>query len=228
MSKGYLKRYVAPKSWTLLRKTETFVVRPNPGAHPLKLGMPIALLLRQLGYAKTAREIKKILNIKEILVDKRRVKEHKFPVGFMDVLSIPSTKENFRILLDAKGKLKLSPIKDESEAGLKLCRITGKRIIKKGKIQLNMSGNRNLLVEKNEYKPGDSIMIELPSQKIAQHIKLENGSMVLITGGTHIGSKGVIESVEGDKVIYLSDNEKRNTLKKYAFVIGKEKELINL
>jgi small subunit ribosomal protein S4e len=195
MSKGYLKRYVAPKSWTLLRKTETFVVRPNPGAHPMKFGMPIALLLRQLGYAKTAREIKKILNTKEVLVDGRRVKDHRFPVGFMDVLSIPITKENFRVILDYKGRLKLTPIKNDAEAGLRLCRINGKKVIRKGKIQLNLSGNRNLLVEKCEYKPGDSLLIEIPSQKIAQHIKLENGTLIFITGGVHISSKGVVDIV---------------------------------
>ena len=228
MSKGYLKRYVAPKSWTLLRKTETFVVRPNPGAHPMEFGIPIALLLRQLGYAKTAREIKKILNTKEILIDGRRVKDHRFPVGFMDVLSIPVTKENFRIILDYKGRLKLLPIKNTAEAGLKLCRINGKKVIKKGKTQLNLSGNRNLLVEKSEYTPGDSLLIEIPSQKIVQHIKLENGSLIFITGGMHISSKGTVESVEGNKITYSANNEKRNTRKEYTFVIGKEKELISL
>lgn len=228
MSKGYLKRYVAPKSWTLLRKTETFVVRPNPGAHPLKFGMPIALLLRQLGYAKTTREIKKILNTKEILVDNRRVKDHRFPVGFMDVLSIPVTKESFRVILDYKGRLKLLPIKNVAEAGLKLCRINGKKVIKKGKIQLNMSGNRNLLVEKCEYVPGDSLLIDLPSQKIVQHIKLENGALIFITGGTRVSSKGVVESIEGNKVTYSAGKEKRNTRKEYVFVIGKDKELISL
>jgi small subunit ribosomal protein S4e len=146
----------------------------------------------------------------------------------MDVLSIPITKENFRVILDYKGRLKLTPIKNDAEAGLRLCRINGKKVIRKGKIQLNLSGNRNLLVEKCEYKPGDSLLIEIPSQKIAQHIKLENGTLIFITGGVHISSKGVVDIVEGNKITYSANNEKRNTRKEYAFVIGKEKELISI
>lgn len=228
MSEGYLKRYVAPKSWTLLRKTTKYVIKSNPGAHSMNMSMPIALWIRQLGYAKTAREIKKILRTKEILVDKKRVKESKFPVGFMDVLSIPTTKEKYRIALDCKGKLKLLPITNEAEENVKICRIDRKTKVKGGKNQLNMSGNRNLLIEKDDYRVGDSLLLDLPSQKILRHLKLEPGALIFVTGGTRVGNKGIVEKIEKSKITYATEGEKRLTLKDYAFVIGKDKEEVNI
>lgn len=228
MSKSHLKRNVAPKCWTILRKTDKFVVRPHPGAHPARLSMPVALVIKQLGYAKTTREIKKMLNTKDILVDQMKIKDYKYPIGFMDILALKDTKENFRILLDYKGRLTIVPIADEKQASLKICRVKEKTAVKKGKIQLNLTGNKNLLLEKNDFAVGDSVLIEVPSQKILQHVKLEKGAIIILTGGKHTGRKCVVDSVEGNKVIYLADNEKSETLKKYTFVIGKEKELIDL
>ncbi|MBW2986594.1 30S ribosomal protein S4e [Candidatus Woesearchaeota archaeon] len=225
--KSHLKRLVTPKSWTLLKKANTFVVRPRPGAHPVSLSMPISLLLKNVGYATTTKETKQILNTREILVDGRRVKEHKFPVGFMDVITIKDTKDAFRIILDKKGKLKIIPA-DENEASLKLSRIKGKKILKKGKIQLNLFDNRNILVDKDTYKVGDSLLITIPFQEIKQHFKLEKGASIFLIGGKNKGHQGKVEEITDTKLIYTENKKKHESLKKYAFVIGQDKEAIKL
>jgi len=225
--RSHLKRLVTPKSWKLLKKKNTFVVRPKPGAHPAKLSMPISLLLKNIGYAKTTKEAKKILNNKTVLVDGNRVKEHKFPVGLMDVITFKDTKESFRIVLDKKGKLKIIPV-DEKEATLKISRIKGKKVLSKGRVQLNLADNKNILVDKDVYKVGDSVLITVPFQEIKQHFKLEKGAAVYLIGGKNKGSKGKIESIEGSKFIYTEGKTKHESLKKYAFVIGKDQEAIKL
>jgi small subunit ribosomal protein S4e len=225
--KSHLKRLVVPKSWKLLKKEEKFVVRPRPGAHPAKLSMPISLLLKNLGYASTTNEVKKILNTKEVLIDGTRVKEHKVPVGFMDIITIKETNDILRVVLDEKGRLKLIPA-DKDEALLKLSRIKGKKVLTKGKMQLNLEDNRNILIDKGDYKVGDTVLITVPFQEIKQHLKLEKGAFIYLIGGKHIGHKGTIESIEGNKLIYTSAKKKYESLKKYAFVIGKEKESIKL
>ena len=45
-----------------------------------------------------------------------------FPAGFMDVVQIEKTKENFRLLYDTKGKFVLHKVHKE-EASYKLCRV---------------------------------------------------------------------------------------------------------
>ena len=52
-------------------------------------------------------------------------KDHGFPTGLMDVISIDKTKENFRILYDVKGRFILKKINSD-EAKFKLCKIKGK------------------------------------------------------------------------------------------------------
>jgi len=225
--KSHLKRLVTPKSWTILKKEEKFVVRPRPGAHPAALSMPISLLLKTIGYASTTKEAKKILNTKEVLVDGKRVKEHKFPVGLMDIISIKDTKDLFRVVFDLKGRLKIISI-DKDEAQLKVSRIKGKTILKKGKMQLNLSDNKNILVDKGDYKVGDSLLITVPFQEIKQHLKFEKGALIYLIGGKHKGHKGTVESIEGNKLIYTEAKKKHESLKKYAFVIGKTKEAIKI
>jgi hypothetical protein len=46
-----------------------------------------------------------------------------FPAGFMDVISIEKTEENFRLIYDVKGRFAVHRITD-AEARYKLCRVT--------------------------------------------------------------------------------------------------------
>lgn len=225
---GYLKRVAAPKSWKLFSQGRTaYIAKPQAGPHGAQQGMPIALLLKNLGYCRTAREAKKILNTKKILVDGRRVLDYKFPAGLMDTLSFPDTKEVFRIVLDYKGRLKLVPAKQE-EAGIKPCKIVGKTKLKQGKTQINLFDSRNIIVEKDDFKTGDTVLIELPSQKIIEHLKLEKGAKILLHAGKHAGKKGIIEEISEDKIVFDCNGEKLRTLKSYAFVICDEKRLPSL
>ena len=68
------------------------------------------------------REVTCILNDKEsgILVDHKIRRDHGFPVGMMDVVQVPKTKESFRVLYDVKGRFVLKPIED-NEASVNPC-----------------------------------------------------------------------------------------------------------
>lgn len=226
--KSHLKRHKAPKSWQIKRKEKTFIIRPKPGAYPFKLGVPLTVVLRDmLGYAKTKREVRNILLNQEVKVDGVKRKELKFLVGLMSVVSIPKLKQNFRVLLNKKGKLELVEIKGE-ESNLKLCKIIRKTVTKKG-MQLGLFDGRNILIEKDEFKVGDSVVIELPKQTIKKHLKFERGSLVYLTSGKHIGEIATIEAIKGDRVLCKSRaGEKFETKKEQIFVIGKDEPVIKV
>lgn len=227
MTKNHLKRLNAPKTWPIKRKETAFIAKPNAGAHSLHLGMPLGVMLKRLGYADTTKEVKYMLNNKEVLVDGKRRKDHCFAIGLMDVLSIKDANENFRILLNRKGVLEACPIRGE-DVNVKLCKITGKVIVKK-KMQLNMIDGRNMLAEKNIYKVGDSLLITLPDQKIKEHIPLKENCMVYLFRGKHAGYTGIVKEVKGSKVIYKNPEGKvMETLKNYVFVVGADKPVIQL
>ena len=227
MVKRHLKRLAIPNTWDVKKKGITFITRPKPGAHPFGLGMPLNIVMRDLlNYAHNTREVKKIIYNKDVLIDGKVRKDHRFITGFMDIISMPKIKENYRLSLNKKGKLILLKI-DDAEAKTKVCKITGKSNIK-GKLQLNLFDAKNILVKKDVYKVGDSIAIELPSFKIKNHFKMDKGASVFIIGGKKIGIVGTIEDILGRKVICKHKEGMFEVPFKYVFVIGKDKPSIKI
>ncbi len=229
MVQRHLMRLVAPKSWIISRKGSKFVTRPNPGAHPLERCMPLNLLIKDiLKYAKKTREVKKILNAKKILIDNIPREDFKFGIGLMDVISIPETDEHFRLLLNKHGKFFIQSI-TKSNANMKPCKIVGKKILKKKKVQLNLFDSRNVLVDKDNYKVGDTVLYDLSSKTIKGLIKFEKGALVYIMHGKYCGNIAVLENVTDyygsqPSTIKLKSKEggEFETLKEYAFVINND------
>ncbi|MBI2135070.1 30S ribosomal protein S4e [Candidatus Woesearchaeota archaeon] len=226
----HLKRYFSPKSWKIKRKGIVYVTKPSPGPHRIGMALPLNVILRDvLGYAATNREVKFMLGNRDVTVDGIKRRDPKFPVGLFDVLSLNDVGEHFRVILDKKGSLALIRISKE-ESGLKLCKIIGKRMLK-GKAQLNLYDGKNIFVEKDSYKCGDSVLVSLDSGGfgIKDHLKLANGSLIFLTGGKHIGEIGNVQDIAGARIIYKAENgDAVETLKKYAFPVGKDKPLIKL
>ena len=146
MSK-HMKRLNAPKALKIHRKERIWTVRTQPGPHAVKESIPLGLVVRDyLELADTLRETKRVLSDGGILVDGLVRKNYKFPCGFMDVISIPKMKKDYRILFNQRGKLTLMPIKT-ADAKWKLCRVENKKTLKGDQIQINLhDGNNKITV----------------------------------------------------------------------------------
>ncbi len=211
----HLKRYAAPASWTISRKTTMFVTKPTPGPHTLEQSMPIRVWLQNLGLATTQLEVKKVLAAKKVFVDGSPIKDPRFPVGLFDIVSIPDAGLQAEVRLDKHGKLVLH----ETKASAKACQIVGKTPLKKNKIQVHFSDGRNTTLDKNAYAVGDTLMLEVPTQKIIKHLPLAENAKVFLTGGAHVGMVCTIKKVEGQTVWCNADNTTIETQKKYAYPI---------
>ena len=191
------KRIAAPRSWKIERKTSFWAVNPKQGPHPKERSMPLLLIVRDmLKLADNSREAKRILHEGNVVVNGKVRKDHKFPVGIFDILSIPLTKANYMVLLDKKGKLSLAGI-DEEAATKKLCRVNGKKMIKDGAIQLNLHDGRNILPGElgAEINTHDSLLISIPDNEIVEHFAYKEGSKVIVIGGKHSAQTGEIEEI---------------------------------
>ncbi|MBI2135645.1 30S ribosomal protein S4e [Candidatus Woesearchaeota archaeon] len=222
MVKNHMKRLAAPKSWAVHRKLTAYITKPRPGAHSYKLGMPLNVVIKELlKLANTSREVKEIIKT-GVSIDGKKVIDERSIIGFMDVLSFIHSKEAYRILLNNNGFI--TPVKIEaSESKIKLSKIIGKNLVN-GKTQLNLNDGRNLLVDKDGYRCGDILLIEIPNQKILEKIPLEKGSKIYLMGGKHIGEIHTAETITGEKISLRSkDGSVFETLKKYAFAVGKDK-----
>ena len=117
MSK-HLKRLAAPRSWAIPRKTNVYTTKPRPGAHPIERALPLATVIRDmLKLTETGREARRIIGAGEVHVDGRVVKEPKFAVGFMDVVSVAKLGKAWRVIVDEKARLRLAPSTPSRPAG---------------------------------------------------------------------------------------------------------------
>lgn len=234
----HLKRIAAPKCMRILRKIHVWITRPSPGPHPLNRCIPLMVLVRDyLKLGTNSYECKKIIKRGEILVDGRARKSPKFPIGFMDVVSIPKMKKNYRITITKGGYIEPIEI-PENESNLKICMIVNKKAIRDGKVQLNLHDGRNILLDKKEaskYQTQASILISIPDQKILNYIPFEKGTKVFLIAGTHAGETAVIEdfhNYEGpqpDRVVLKNEKgEVYETVKDYAFGIGIKKSEVTI
>ncbi len=220
----HLKRLSTPRSWPVKRKENTYISKPSPGPHTQKTAIAINVILRDiLEYSKTVRETKKVLHDKQVMVNERIVQDHRFPVGILDQISIEAMKETFVLLYKENGKLFLQKMgKEKHDRALK---IVNKTILSKNRVQLNLYDGENIIVDKDTFKVGDSIILE--NKKVKKHLKFEKGALVYLVGGKHIGAIGSLEEVkktqgfEKERIIVGMKKEKIETAKEYAFVIDK-------
>lgn len=230
MVKRHLKTLTVPKTWPIKRKGQKFVVRPTP-SKAYWTSMPISLVFKTLlKLCKTMKEVKHILHDKEVFIDGKRQKNPRSLIGLMDVLSVPESKEYYRLIINKNKKLQLVKISDK-EAQLKLCKIIGKTFLKKGVIQVNLSDGRNINVKKDEFSVTDTVLIEVPKQKIKESYKIEKGNYAYLIKGKHLGAHGIIQEISKGTQIMVSIKTKDNvfeTPKESVFIIGKDKPAVKI
>ena len=121
--KKHLKCVAAPKHWMPNKLTGVFAPHPSTGPHKLRECLPLIIFLRdRLKYALTGDEVKKICMQRFTKIDGKVCTDITYPAGFMDVISIDRTGENFCLTYDTKGRFAVHCIAPE-EAKYKLCKV---------------------------------------------------------------------------------------------------------
>jgi small subunit ribosomal protein S4e len=186
----------APSHWMLDKLKGRWAPRPSAGPHKLRECMPLIVMLRnRLKYALTYRECKMIVMQRLIKVDGKVRTDMFFPAGFMDLVQIEKTKENFRMLYDTKGKFCLHKVSKE-EASYKLCRV--KKIVRgpKGTPYAITHDGRTIRYPDPAVKPNDTIRLKFETNETPDFIKFEVGNTVMTCGGKNIGRVGTIVNRE--------------------------------
>jgi small subunit ribosomal protein S4e len=254
MSK-HLKRLLAPRFWEIGLKENKFAVKPRPGPHPGERSIPLQVALRDiLKIAESGREAKNIIKKRAVLVDGKARTDGKYPAGLMDVIEIPAVGAAYRVVPTGKGLGLLGIGGDEAKK--KLCRIEKKIILPGGVVQLSTHDGRSLRLgvqgkggaekhkehtereykekECKDYRPGGSLLVELPSQKIIEHVGMEKGSMAVITQGRNAGKTVKIADIMpagargAPMALCQLDKERIEVSRAYLFVVGRTKPLVKL
>ncbi len=220
------KIMMASRKLKIPRKTNFWSVTPTPATHKKQDSIPMLIVLRDyLKLGDKEREITRILNNNMVRVDGKIVKDRRFPVGFMDVLTIENMDIEYIIMYDLKGKLVAKANSPENK-GLKLSKVVKKTIIGNNKIQLGFHDGKTITTDRKDIHTSDVLLVKVPELEIVDVLKLAEGDKVFITGGSHVGELASIKSIEVKQssvknMVHL--NEGFSTIKDYMFVVGTPK-----
>merc|ERR1712142_764506 len=177
--------------------------------------MPIALFLRnRLNYALNMKEVSSIMKQRLVKIDGKVRTDARFPSGFMDVVQLAKTNENFRLIYDVKGRFCVH-------------RITRVGVGPKGVPLLSTNDGRTIRFPDPLVKVNDSIRVDIASNKIMDFIKFESGNICMVTGGHNTGRVGIITNRERHQgsfdIVHVKDAAGHTfaTRLSYIFVIGK-------
>jgi len=236
-----LKRKPAPRFWPIHRKELPWIVKPASGSHSLQNCLPLALVLRDmLAVSQTRKEGKMILSQGKVLVNGKVRRKDDFPVGLMDVISLPEADKYYRVMPSHKG-LVLNPISKE-EASFRLIRVDDKATVRNG-IQIALHDGSNLLIKVADpkkpievtYETFDILKMNLADKQITQSFKTKEGNLAVITGGKNIGKEGKIVEIEKTEakkrrqaLVIVEDSQggRYQTILDFIFSIGETVPLI--
>eukprot|EP00478_Filoreta_tenera_P001367 GABV01001388.1.p3 GENE.GABV01001388.1~~GABV01001388.1.p3 ORF type:complete len:202 (-),score=76.48 GABV01001388.1:27-632(-) len=179
---------------------------------------------------------------RDVQVDGKVRTDMNFPAGFMDIVSLPKTGENFRLLYDVKGRFVLHPVNEE-EANFKLCRVRRAQKGKKSAVGRNPLGHgqgasipyvvthdgRTIRYPDPKVAVNDTVKVDLKTGKNRRFVKFDIGKLAVITKGSNTGRVGVISHRDRHPgafdMIRLVDKRGHefSTRLENVFILGEEK-----
>jgi small subunit ribosomal protein S4e len=211
--KNHLKRLNMPRTWKLLRKESKYVIRPNAGK-TMDLSMPLLPVLRDmLKVCSSAKEARYAINQKLVNINHKPAKMPEQTLGLFDVLSFGG--KHYNLQINERNQLVLVEISEAESKTIKT-KITNKTTLKGGKVQLGLLNGYNFLVPKDDYKVGDTVVIEIPKYAVKEKKELKKGSEALIFRGKHPATTGKVEEIKDGLITINTGKHKISTLEEYA------------
>jgi small subunit ribosomal protein S4e len=203
---AHLNRNNIGNFWSIPKKGTKYLA---VAGHNQNHAIPLVVVMRDiLKLIRNKKELQRLINEKQIMINHKEIRETNYPVGLFDIVNLPTAKKNYLANLSRKNKFIFEEISDK-DAETKTCKIVGRKILAKGKAQLNLHDGRNILSDEKA-KTGDSIVLNLKDNKILKILPLEKGQKGFVIKGKHTGSFGKIENIldrGGKKLAKILDQE---------------------
>lgn len=178
------KRLSAPKHYPVDRKGLTYTTTAEGSRGPDQ-GITTVVFLREVtGYAETKKEAKEIVRDGKLIRNGDRIRDVRDTIGVMDLVEIPETGENFRVLPRAES-LEFMDTDDDRRA----VKITAKRV--EGDEYIYSFHNGENYRSDEEYSTGTTLIFndEVKSAEI------KKGEEAIILDGKHAGKVATIEEL---------------------------------
>ena len=215
----HLKRQGIGKFWPIKRKGTTYLA---VATHNQKESIPLVVVLRDvLKIIRNKKELQRILNEKQVLINQKEIRETNYPIGIFDKISLISAKKYYTARLSENKKMIFEEI-SAKDAETRTYRVMDKKILRGKKTQVNLGQGKNILSDE-KVNIGDSMILNLKDDKIKKVIPMEKGKNGYVIHGKHAGISGNIEDIieRGGKKLarILKDKEKINVWIKNIIMI---------
>lgn len=192
----YQTRQISSTKLPIPRKGTKYVVRTS--SH-LNNAVPVVIAVRDmLKLAKTAKEVRKMINSDLLKINGRLVKDYRESIRLFNVFEAG---KSYVLMMLPTGKFTLEQNKNKDS---RLCKVLDKTLLSKGSVQLNLHDGSNVLT-KDKISVGDSIYIDFAG-KVKKHIVLEKGKEAFVMSGKYTGLTGKVESIK-DKIVSIKFNK---------------------
>lgn len=153
-----------------------------------------------LGIAKNAREVKAMIVQKLLFINHRPVRDMHESIRLFNHFTAD---KNYILSILKTGKFTLLPAE-----GDRIAKVISKKLVKGGKIQVNLHDGSNFLSTK-EISTGDSVVID-KNGKMKSHKKLEKGVKAFIISGRYKGCEVSVKDVKENEIsVKLNNGEAR-------------------
>lgn len=186
----HIKRKTMGNFWPVPRTGTKYMAVPT---HEAKNSLTLILVIRDLlGLVKSKKELKKVLNEKQIAINGKIVRETNYPLMLYDSLSLPLVKKNYKITLENK-RFSVKEV-SENEAKTKTYRVINKTQIGGKKTQINLNGGKNIITNE-KIATGEFVVVDNNTNKITKVIALKKDVEVIVIAGKHMGKIGKIKDI---------------------------------
>ncbi len=188
----HMKSLNAPKYFGVYRKYTKYVVKPKAGRHTLDKSVPLSLFMKYKEFAKTTRDMKKIMSNNGVQVNGKPVHDLKYPLGLSDVITFKETPDAFVVGVENHGRASFTKVeKAQKERTYKIIR---KYKTTKGKIIFGLHDG-SIIPGSNDGKVNDSVEIGRKNTA-AKILKFGKGAKCLVIDGVHVGNAGTIKDIK--------------------------------
>lgn len=166
-----------------------------------------------------------ICKSRHVKVDGKVRTDANFPAGFMDVIEIEKSGDQFRLIYDCKSRYVLHRISDE-EKKYKLCKVVSQNFTQKKIPVIVTNDGRTIRYPDPLVKVDDVVKVDIESGKMIDFIKFEVGKLAMITKGRNTGRVGTVMVVEKHPgsfaIVTLRDSAGNSfsTRQENVFIIG--------
>ncbi|MEK6908532.1 MAG: hypothetical protein AABX23_00585 [Nanoarchaeota archaeon] len=184
------------KALPLARKGTKYVARAMRNSSN---SVPLVVAIRDmLKLANTSKEVKGMIHNKKIKINGNLAKNLTDPICLFCIIDADKT---YLLTMLPTGRFSFV----ETEETDRKLKITGKRLVRNGKLQYSLHDGTNIASEKN-YFVGDTLILNHENKTI-RYIKFDKEKDVFVVSGNYIGKSGNIQNISENKITVKFDNE---------------------